>query len=217
MQGNEDSPVRQTDLVLIEPKDRNFSHLDFSTQSPNRLLHEPWQIRAKAHQEILVAEGDVLENAAAEFQSISNDNPAIYCLMPLAFRHGDKPSLDKIQALTNGCGNLAANAIRLNIDALSDSPLNAQAARLSDLVAAHALLEVMQENARAPTNFVIQAATHSDAYIRQSASQLLARTSTEADLLALSKGEADHRLASTLASGSPSASMSPVDGPPVRR
>jgi len=201
MQGNEDSPVRRTDLVLIEPKDREFPHLDFSTQSPEDLLLKPWQIRAKSHQEILLTGGDSLKHAAAEFQSISIEDPAIYCLMPLAFQHGDPQSLKKIRALAEGHGNLAANAIRLLKDVPPDSPPTAPSTQFSNPIVTHAMLEVMRENGNATNDFIIQSATHSDAFVRQSASQLLAKTSTDADLKSLSKGNANQRLASILASG----------------
>ena len=58
MKGNEGSPVRQTDLLLISPKAGQFPHRDFSEVPLVDLLDSPWQLRAKAHQEILRAGGE---------------------------------------------------------------------------------------------------------------------------------------------------------------
>ena len=66
MQGNEGSPVRQTDLLLISPKAPATSE-DLSKSDLVGLLDQSWTVRYKAHQEILRRRGPILKQAAERF------------------------------------------------------------------------------------------------------------------------------------------------------
>ena len=204
MQGNEGSPVRKTDLLLISPRDKNFPHKDFSKSELPQLLASPWQRRYKAHQEILRTGGALLNNAAMQFATARATDPAFSSLIYLAARHGNEASRERIETLAKSNALGAETAYRLaaamprKFPSLKTEPaLNRDASpRLL-----HAALEVLHATATTPNAMIIDLSIHDDAYVRQSASRLLAKISSDADKTQWITKDPKHRLAAVMAAG----------------
>ncbi len=206
MTGNEGSPYRQTDLVLVSPRksSENFAY-DFSDQSLIELLSESVQIRAKAHREILRQGGTVLEGAAKAFVETEPTSPAFSSLIFLAAAHGDAASIERITSLAQGEGRSAVLAWKSaaawpeKFPALTEEVIDTVAAKQDEPVLLAGLLEFLHSAKRSIPDSVAGLAAHDDPFVRQSAAILLARQASDDQLAALAEGNADQRLASTLA------------------
>ena len=204
MEGNEGSPVRKTDLLLISPTDGDFSHRDDSKTPLRELLNRPWQIRARAHQEILRQGGDVLASVAADFATTKSDDSAFSSLVFLAARSGEKENLQRIRDLAASGGPGAALALRAaaahpdkfpNIDAAAISE------KASDPEVLLALLEFLHETRSELTPTAAQLALHDDRFIRQSAVRFLAKHTSPQQLETWFASDPDQRLTAVLVAG----------------
>jgi len=184
MQGNEGSPVRKTDLLLLTPKEGALARGDFSSQDLLDLLHQSWPLRYKAHQEILRRNGAELKQAAAEFLGASPDANAFSSLIYLAAVHGNQDALNRIQSLA-GAGD-ASSEMALRVMAefparFASFDVEAVLERNPPPPLRHALLEYLHASPdfKLPES-VVRMAADSDAHTRQSAAKLVAeRTSAE--------------------------------------
>lgn len=206
MKGNEGSPYRQTDLVLVSPRNPSEnSAYNFSDKPLVELLSEPVQIRAKAHREILRQGGNVLEEAAKAFVETDPASPAFSSLIFLAAAHGDIASIERITSLAQEKGRAAMLAWRSaaaypeKFSRLTEEVINTVAAKQNESVLLTGLLEFLHSAKRSIPNSVAGLAAHSDPFVRQSAAILLARQASDDQLASLARGNTDHRLASTLA------------------
>ena len=163
MQGNEGSPVRKTDLLMLTPK----------TPNPD----EPWALRYRKHQEILRRGGADLAQAAQRFLHTSPKDPNFNSLIYLAGVHGDASSLERIQSLA-GAGEEQAIRVMAEFPAkfarLNVAPL------LAEPELRHAVLEYLR--AAPQEDLPIELAADEDAFVRQSAAQLLARRASASEL-----------------------------------
>ena len=206
MKGNEGSPVRKTDLLLISPKVGKFPLVDFSRQNRLDLLKKPWQLRYKAHQEILRSGGDALVSAAARFLKARPSDPDFSSLIYLAAAHGDARSTRKITELAAASGPARTLALRVMADYPDRfAPLDA-APVLRDTKDPAVLLALLDYLHTTPptipvSDAVAELAAHADAYVRQSAARLLARRGTDDQLKKLSTGNVSQRLAAVMAAG----------------
>jgi putative heme-binding domain-containing protein len=206
MKGNEGSPYRQTDLVLVSPRiSSENSTYDFSDKSLVELLSESVQIRAKAHREILRQGGNVLEEAAKAFVETDPTSPAFSSLIFLAAAHGDTASIERITSLAQGKGRSAVLAWRTaaaypeRFSALTEAVINTTAAKQDEPALLAGLLEFVHSAKPSIPNSVAALAAHDDPFVRQSAAILLARQASDDQLASLAQGNTDQRLASTLA------------------
>ncbi|MFT5129567.1 MAG: putative heme-binding domain-containing protein [Rhodothermales bacterium] len=162
MQGNEGSPVRQTDLLLLTP------------QTPS----EPWALRYRKHQEILRKGGDELAQAGKRFLRSPHFEAVDSSLIYLAAVHGDAQSLARIQAL-------AAEGEELAIRAMAEFPAKFATLDVGPLLAQpklrHAVLEYLHAVGDLPP---VEFAADQDAFVRQSAAVLLARRASVEQLTA---------------------------------
>ena len=204
MEGNEGSPVRRTDLLLISPKKRDFQNLDYSKIPLRELLHEPWQLAAKAHQEILRKDGRVLESAAADFLAADPSDPAFSSLIFLAAKAGQAEALVRIRELAESGGPKAAIALRAAAGFPEKFPrIDATriVSRSKDPQTLLALMEYLHaaKNEVSPT--VVELATHDDAFVRQSAVRFLAKHAHSRQLGDWIDGNAQQRLVAVLTAG----------------
>ncbi len=206
MKGNEGSPVRKTDLLLISPKGGKFPLVDFSRQNRLDLLKKPWQLRYKAHQEILRSGGEALASAATRFLKARPSDTDFSSLIYLAAAHGDTLSTRKITELASSAGPARTLALRVMAD-YSDrfEPLDA-AAVLRDTKDPAVLLALLDYLHTTPATIPVsdalaELAAHADAFVRQSAARLLARRGTDDQLKKLSAGNVNQRLAAVMAAG----------------
>jgi len=185
MQGNEGSPVRRTDLLLISPKAPAASE-DLSQSDLIGLLDQPWVVRYKAHQEILRLRGPVLKQAAERFLKAPPSAGNFSSLIYLAAVHGDEASVKRIQALASGGDKASELAIRV----MAEFPSRFKSLEAEKLLAKatlprvrHALLEYLHAHPdmKVPES-IVRLAADPDAYVRQSAAQLLARRASAAEL-----------------------------------
>ena len=206
MNGNEGSPVRKTDLLLVSPKKGKFPLVDFSRQDRFELLKKPWQLRSKAHQEILRAGGDALASAATRFLKASPSDVDYSSLIYLAAAHGSDQSIKKITDLSASSGLARTLALRVMADYPDRfKPLNA-ASVLRDTKNPAVLRALLNFMLAAPASIPVsdalaELAAHPDAFVRQSAARLLARRGTDDQLKKLSTGNVNQRLASVMAAG----------------
>ena len=206
MAGNEGSPYRQTDLVIVSPRERTGSEdFDFSDKSLIELLSAPLQLRAKAHREILRLGGKNLEEAAQAFVGSSPDHPAFSSLIFLAAAHGDSASTDRIIGLTKESGRAstlawrAAAAYSDKFSAISAEMVDAFAASEKSPAQLAGFLEYLHAAKHPISDSVAKLAAHSDPFVRQSAAVLLARQASETRLTELATGDSEQRLAANLA------------------
>jgi putative heme-binding domain-containing protein len=194
MEGNEGSPVRKTDLLLISP-DSKVTSGDFSKSDLLALLEKPWPVRYKAHQEILRRRGPVLQQAAGRFLRTPPSANGFSSLIYLAAIHGDEASLERIHQLATAGDPASELAIRvmaeypskfaaLDIEAILDKGAPPQVRR--------ALVEYLHETSdRDLPESVVRLASDPDAFVRQSASQLLARRASVAELVRWTADESE--------------------------
>ena len=117
MEGNEGSPVRKTDLLLLTP-DGPRTSADFSKAELLALLEQPWQLRYKAHQEILRRRGPLLKQAAERFLTTPPTADSFNSLIYLAAAHGDQGSLTRIHQLATAGDSSSELPIRV----MAESP-----------------------------------------------------------------------------------------------
>jgi putative heme-binding domain-containing protein len=206
MTGNEPSPQRQTDLLLVSPREsKGDSAFDHSGKSMIDLLSEPIQLRAKAHREILRQGGSMLKEAAQAFGKTTPDSPAFSSLIFLAAAHSDDASVNRITSLAQGEGRAASLAWRAaaarpeKFSGLSDKMISAAGEKKEDAKLLAGLLAFLHSTKRSIPDSVLVLAAHSDPFVRQSAAILLARQAPDDQLAALAEGTTDQRLAATLA------------------
>ena len=205
MKGNEGSPVRKTDLLLISPKRGAFPLIDFSKQDRLDLLKKPWQLRYKAHQEILRLGGDALASAATRFLKSSPQDIDFSSLIYLAAANGDDKSIKKITELASSIGSTQALSLRVMAE-YSDrfKPLDAASllSEMRDPAVLRALLDYLHATPAVPVSAALaELAAHADAFVRQSAARLLARRATDDQLKKMSAGNVNQRLAAVMAAG----------------
>ena len=194
MQGNEGSPVRQTDLLLISPK-APATGGDLSKSDLVGLLDKSWTVRYKAHQEILRRRGPVLKQAAERFLKTSPSAETFSSLIYLAAVHGDEASVKRIQALADGGDKASELAIRV----MAEFPSRFQPLEVEKLLikatspcVRHALLEYIHAlpDMKLPES-IVRLAADPDAFVRQSAAQLLARRVSAAELTRWASDESE--------------------------
>ncbi|MCH2366514.1 MAG: hypothetical protein MK554_04745, partial [Planctomycetes bacterium] len=206
MKGNEGSPVRKTDLLLVSPKRGAFPLVDFSRQNRLELLKKPWQLRSKAHQEILRSGGDALASAATRFLKALPSDTDYSSLIYLAAAHGDAGSIRKITELAASTEPARILALRVMADYPDRfEPLN-PAPVLRDTKDPAVLLALLDYLHTTPatipvTDALAELAADADAFVRQSAARLLARRGTDDQLKKLAGGNVSQRLASVMAAG----------------
>lgn len=204
MQGNEGSPVRRTDLLLISPKAGEFAHRDYSETPLRELLNEPWQLAAKAHQEILRRGGGVLKLAAADFLATEPADPAFSSLIFLAARVGTTEALGRIRGLVNSGGPSAALALRAAAtypDRFPKIDVDRIAGKSPNPEVLLALLEYVHATSTEVVPAVVALASHDDAFIRQSAVRFLARNVSRQMLDKWIAGDERHRVVAVLTAG----------------
>ena len=194
MQGNEGSPVRQTDLLLISPKAPAAS-VDLSKSDLIDLLDKSWTVRYKAHQEILRRRGPVLKQAAERFLKAPSSATNLSSLIYLAAAHGDDASVKRIRKLAVSAEPTSELAIRVMAEFPSKfEPLEVKAilAKAKSPGVRHALLEYLHAvpDAKLPES-VVHLAAGPDAFVRQSAAQLLARRASAAELTGWAADESE--------------------------
>ncbi len=204
MEGNENSPVRPTDLLLISPKAGEFPFRDYSKTPLPHLLNEPWQVRAKAHQEILRRGGETLESAVADFLASDSTDPAFSSLIYLAARAGTTEALDRIRELANSSGPDAAIALRAAAsypDRFSQIEIDRIAGESKNPEVLLALLEYIHAAKTGIVSAAVSLATHDDAFVRQSAVRFLARHAPSRLLDEWIAGDDGQRLVAILTAG----------------
>ncbi len=163
MQGNEGSPVRKTDLLLLSPKTPTSD--------------ETWALRYRKHQETLRQGGAALAQAAQQFSSASPKDANFNSLIYLAAVHGDASGIERIQSLATAGDERAIRVMaefpekfaKLDVAPLLEKP-----------ELRHAVLEYL--HAAPHDTLPIELAADEDAFVRQSAAQLLARRASAKDL-----------------------------------
>lgn len=206
MKGNEGSPRRKTDLLLISPRDAKrpgeFNHLN---RSPVELLSEPIQLRAKAHREILRQGGTALEKAAKAFAKAEPGSPAFSSLIFLAAANGDAASIERISALAKGNGRAAtlawraAAAFPANFTGWKEDLIQSTAEKQDQPTLLTGLIEFLHSSGRPVSDAVATLAAHDDSFVRQAMAILLARRASAEQLDRLAGGTANERLAASLA------------------
>jgi putative heme-binding domain-containing protein len=185
MEGNEGSPVRKTDLLLISP-DTPATGGDHSDADLLSLLEKPWSVRYKAHQEILRRGGSVLGQAAARFLETPPSADSFSSLIYLAAVHGNEASLKRIYQLA-AAGDPTSD---LPIRVVAEFPSKFAALDVEAILAKgvqpqvrRALVEYLHatEDNELPES-VVRLAADPAAYVRQSAAKLLARRASAAEL-----------------------------------
>lgn len=207
MKSNAPSPVCQTDLLLISPREsKNHSAFDHSERPLIELLSEPIQLRAKAHREILRQGGEALEEAATAFSDIAPADPAFSSLIFLAAAHGDAASIERITSLlSQSKGRVASLAWRAaaawpeKFSALTETDITTAAAKLDDPKLLAGLLKFLHAAKRPIPDSVATLAAHDDPFVRQSAAILLARHAESEQLNTLAEGTEIEQRAATLA------------------
>ncbi|MDC0268068.1 c-type cytochrome [bacterium] len=194
MQGNEGSPVRQTDLLLISPK-VPASSADLSKSDLVGLLDHSWTVRYKAHQEILRRRGPALKQAAERFLQTPTAATNFSSLIYLAAAHGDDASVKRIRKLAVTGEPIRELAMRVMAEFPSKfQPLEVKSilAKVKSPGVRHALLEYLHAvpDAKLPES-VVRLAADPDAFVRQSAAQLLARRASTAELTRWAADESD--------------------------
>ena len=194
MQGNEGSPVRQTDLLLISPKTPAASG-DFSKSDLVGLLDKSWTVRYKAHQEILRRGGPVLKQAAERFLKTPTSTEPFSSLIYLAAIYGDELSVKRIQVLAGGGDKAGELAIRVMAEFPSKfAPLEVETLlnKSKSPGVQHAVLEYLHAtpSAKLPES-IVRLAADPDAFVRQSAAQLLARRASPAELTLWAEDESE--------------------------
>jgi len=185
MQGNEGSPVRQTDLLLISPKAPAVGG-DLSKADLVELLDQSWVVRYKAHQEILRRRGPVLKQAAELFLKAPPSATNLSSLIYLAAAHGDDASVKRIRKLAISGEPASELAIRVMAEFPSKfEPLGVETilSKAKSPGVRHAVLEYLHAvpNMKLPES-IVRLAADPDAFVRQSAAQLLARRASAAEL-----------------------------------
>ena len=204
MEGNENSPVRRTDLLLISPKDGEFPFRDYSETPLRELLNEPWQLAAKAHQEILRRGGEVLKSVAADFLASDSTAPAFSSLIFLAARAGTTEALDRIRDLANSGGPDAAIALRVAAsypDRVSQIEIDRIAGKSKNPEVLLSLLEYIHAAKTEVVPASVSLAAHNDAFVRQSAVRFLAKHASGRLLDQWMTGDARLRLVAVLTAG----------------
>ena len=194
MQGNEGSPVRQTDLLLISPKTPAAS-ADLSKSDLVGLLDQSWTVRYKAHQEILRRRGPVLKQAAERFLKAPPTAANLSSLIYLAAAHGDDASIKRIRKLAVSGELVSELAIRV----MAEFPSKFEHLEVEKILATatspglrHALLEYLHAvpDAKLPET-IVRLAADPDAFVRQSAAQLLARRASAPELTRWASNESE--------------------------
>ena len=194
MQGNEGSPVRQTDLLLISPKTPAAS-ADLSKSDLVGLLDQSWTVRYKAHQEILRRRGPVLKQAAERFLKAPPTAANLSSLIYLAAAHGDDASIKRIRKLAVSGELVSELAIRV----MAEFPLKFEPLEVEKILVTatspglrHALLEYLHAvpDAKLPET-IVRLAADPDAFVRQSAAQLLARRASAPELTRWASNESE--------------------------
>ena len=194
MQGNEGSPVRQTDLLLISPKTPAAS-ADLSKSDLVGLLDQSWTVRYKAHQEILRRRGPVLKQAAERFLKAPPTAANLSSLIYLAAAHGDDASIKRIRKLAVSGELVSELAIRV----MAEFPLKFEHLEVEKILATatspglrQALLEYLHAvpDAKLPET-IVRLAADPDAFVRQSAAQLLARRASAPELTRWASNESE--------------------------
>ena len=194
MQGNEGSPVRQTDLLLISPKSPG-AIADLSKSNLVELLDQSWAVRYKAHQEILRRRGPVLKQAAERFLKAPPNAANLSSLIYLAAAHGDDASVKRIRKLAVSGEPVSELAIRV----MAEFPSKFEHLEVEKILATttspglrHALLEYLHAvpDAKLPET-IVRLAADPDAFVRQSAAQLLARRASAPELTRWASDESE--------------------------
>ena len=185
MQGNEGSPVRQTDLLLISPN-APAAGADLSKSDLVGLLDHSWTVRYKAHQEILRRRGPALKQAAGHFLKTSPSAETFSSLIYLAAVHGDEASMNRIQTLAGSEDKASELAIRVMAEFPSSfKPLEVEKllAKATSPRVQHALMEYLHAHPdmKLPKS-IVRLAANPDAFVRQCAAQLLAHRASTAEL-----------------------------------
>ena len=206
MDGNEGSPYRPTDLVIVSPRERRGAAVfDHSKKPLLELLSAPLQLRAKAHREILRRGGKELKAAAWAFAKAAPDHPAFSSLIFLAAAHGDAASIERIISLTKENGRSATLAWRAaaaypdRFAAIRQDGIDRFASEGRSPASLAGLLEYLHAADHSISDSVAALAAHADPFVRQSAAILLARLASHERLEALSRGNVGDRRAGTLA------------------
>jgi len=185
MQGNEGSPVRKTDLLLLSPRSPIVPR-DFSKTDRLDLLEQSWPLRYRAHQELLREGGAGLEQAAARFLQTPPTAESFASLIFLAATHGDQASLQRIESLSKAGGASAELPIRVMAEFPSKFARLDVAAQLKNDPGPPlqlALLHYLHASPAQPVSEpVVRLAADPDPVVRQCAAQLVARRTSSEEL-----------------------------------
>jgi putative heme-binding domain-containing protein len=215
METNDASPVYKSDLIMItradDPGTYPFDPYEATTASPERLWKEvsdpSWHRRRAAHGELLRRGGDALAKAAQALASATPGDPGIPCLVWLA---GASGTSEAARILSSLAGNSNPEVRFQAVRALAEFPSLAVTVDLfttfledPSLPVRQAALVALFDRAGGPSLATLaRLAADMDPRLRQTAARLLSRRASMEDLRALSSsGNADSRLAGTLAAG----------------
>ncbi len=213
--GNVVSPYCVSDLVMItradDPASHPFDAYDIVMAPAETLWTElsspALERRARAHQEILRRGGALLDEAARRLDAVKSDDPASRHLPWLAGASGSKRAA---AALVRGATNKDADIRLMAIRVLAEYPklptnrdVFTQALKDPDARMRLAGLGFFLRSTEMPVLAdVVKQARSEDTYLRQPATQLLARRATMENLKELLKSrDAPTRLAGVLAVG----------------
>ncbi len=215
MAHNEGSPIYASDLVRLSPtaadSHRTLNRTEITARDQAGLfqdLSSPlWEVQRRAHLELARRGGDVLQAAADRLGKTKSTDPAFNSLLWLAAAGRSQKMRDRLIPLASA----ASAAVRLPaVRALQEfyggdaRVAQTLAAKLADpdpqvaLAATYAFFEVSP----VPLESIKRVARSSDAYLRQSASRVLAERAS-LDFLKATCAASDEatRLAGVLAAG----------------
>jgi putative heme-binding domain-containing protein len=215
MAHNDGSPIYASDLVRVTsrtPQPRaareRFAITKRGTPDLYRDLSCPaWEVRRRAHLELLRRGGDGLQQASERLAQTKSDRPAYSNLIWLAAATGTKSARDQLARLTgdpNSATRLQAVRALHEFFAKDGQASQTFAARLADanpqvaLAATTACFDV----ADVPFDSIVGVARSADTYLRQAAARVLAeRASREFLKGCCSSADEPTRLAGVLAAG----------------
>jgi len=213
--GNVASPHCPSDLVMITRADdvpaHRFAAVDVVRASDaqlwDQLSHDSWEQRRTAHLELLRRGTATVRDAGRRLARTSPDDPAFSHLIWLTAASGVRTAARQLVPLTrHPRAEVRFQAIRAVNEFCAGADLAGTFRRALDdpdprieLVGLHHFLDRADP---LPFDRVAQLASSSDSYLRQTASLLLARRGSEADLAGLLASQsAARRLAGVLALG----------------
>jgi putative heme-binding domain-containing protein len=220
--GNVVTPHCQSDLVLIAPDTNVTTHFDETKAKVEdlwaALSEKSWDMRRRAHLELLRRGGGAITTAIERLKTLSDDDPAAAHLPWLVAATGTeqafsvlagfasdskKPTL-RLQAMRALAASPASDAnAKIFLRALDDPNPAVQLAGLEGLAA-----KIM------PAKVIADIAGSYDPVLRQTAATLLARNSAESLALLYRSQDARIRLGTVLAAGIALTAPAPNAPPP---